>query len=269
MKRTEERIAALYDEALSAEKAGRTEAAGAAYRTLLDLDPEDHVGAAVRLAALGQGPVPERAPEAYVATLFDQHAEAFDDILVEQLGYAVPMLLRERIDALGLGPFARVLDLGCGTGLAGASLRDRAEHLTGIDLAETMVMMADRTGAYHDLYVGEAVAFLEEGPGEPWDLIVATDTLPYLGDLAPFLAGAAARMAPKGVLALSSETLGAEAFGGQGWTVGPRHRFAHARSYLTEALSAAGFSVIEMEPITVRAEEDSPVPGFLILARAP
>jgi predicted TPR repeat methyltransferase len=48
-------------------------------------------------------------------------------MLVDQLGYHVPMMLREAFEAQGLGPFARMLDLGCGTGLTGESLEDMAE----------------------------------------------------------------------------------------------------------------------------------------------
>ncbi len=44
------------------------------------------------------------------------HADVFDNVLVDQLHYCVPLLVRQRIQALGLGPFKRVLDLGCGTG---------------------------------------------------------------------------------------------------------------------------------------------------------
>jgi predicted TPR repeat methyltransferase len=40
-------------------------------------------------------------PEAYVTTLFDQHAEVFDKVLVEDLGYHVPLLLRQRLIELG------------------------------------------------------------------------------------------------------------------------------------------------------------------------
>ncbi|MEM9010469.1 MAG: methyltransferase [Pseudomonadota bacterium] len=266
---SERRIAALYAQALADEKAGRIEAAADGYRELLHLDADDLVGAAVRLAAVGAGPVPERASAAYVATLFDQHADAFDEMLVERLGYAVPLLLRERIDALELGPFRRMLDLGCGTGLAGTSLADRVEDATGIDLSENMTALAAATGAYDTLYVGDAVAFLEEEAEEaPWDLIVATDTLPYLGDLAPLIVGIAGRITPGGLVGLSCETLATEAFNGAGWTVSPRHRFAHARDYLETTLSEQGFHTLECTLITVRAEEGQPVPGYLILAQA-
>src|SRR5690606_13779440 len=103
-----------YNSALALEKAGRFEEAAAAYRKVLVIDPDDHGGAAVRLASMGFGDTPPKAPDAYVATLFDQHAEAFESILVDQLEYCVPLLVRQRIQALGLGPFRKMLDLGCG-----------------------------------------------------------------------------------------------------------------------------------------------------------
>ena len=43
------------------------------------------LGASVRLAAMGRAPAPDAAPPAYVATLFDQNAASFDDMLVDQL----------------------------------------------------------------------------------------------------------------------------------------------------------------------------------------
>ncbi len=109
---------------------------------MLAIDPDDHGGASVRIAALGRGEAPPKAPDAYVETLFDQHAEAFEDILVEQLGYAVPVMVRQRLQQLGLGPFQRLLDLGCGTGLTGGALRDMVTDMTGIDISEKMVEIA-------------------------------------------------------------------------------------------------------------------------------
>ena len=47
----EQALDAAYRKALAAEKAGRGEAAATAYRACLDIDPEDHVGARLRLAA--------------------------------------------------------------------------------------------------------------------------------------------------------------------------------------------------------------------------
>jgi predicted TPR repeat methyltransferase len=223
---------------------------------------------------MGRGAVPEKAPDAYVATLFDQCAERFDEILVEQLGYSVPMLLRQRLAELAPGPYARMLDLGCGTGLTGTSLADMASEITGVDLAEGMLEPADERGVYAGLWVGEAVAFLQEAgqagaemgdaPAPPWDLITATDVLPYLGALEGFFAGAACCLAARGVLAVSTETLpGME----QDYMVGPKHRFAHSETYLRRLMAGNGLAPIECAPITVRYDDGAPVLGLLLIAR--
>lgn len=257
-------LARAYNRGLAAEKRGDLDAAASAYADALRLDPEDHGGVTVRLAAIGRGAVPDKAPDAYVATLFDQCAEVFDDMLVEQLGYHVPMMLREKLADFAPGPYARLLDLGCGTGLTGASLADMANEITGVDLAEGMLEQADERGVYAELYVGEAVAFLDHAEDAPWDLLTATDVLPYLGALEGFFAGAARCLAPGGVLAVSTETLPEME---RDYTVGRKHRFAHADSYLRRLMDATGFDPLDCAPITVRYDQGAAVPGLLVLAR--
>ncbi|MGF6175556.1 methyltransferase [Ensifer sp. 4252] len=263
----EEALAEAYNRALSLEKSGNFDAAADAYAEVLALDPEDHGGASVRLASMGRGETPVKAPDAYVATLFDQHADVFDNVLVEQLGYCVPLLVRQRLQALELGPFNRVLDLGCGTGLTGGALRDMAEDITGIDLSENMVEIAHEKDLYETLYVAEAVDFLDDNDDEPFDLIVATDVLPYMGALEALFFGAVDNLVPGGLFIFSSETLPADAFAGHPFMVGPHQRFAHAETYLRERLTATGFEVIEVGDITVRLEEGEPIAGHLVIAR--
>lgn len=269
-----EALAEAYDRALALEKAGRRDDAAAAWREVLALDPADHGGAAVRLAALGAAPPPDRAPPAYVETLFDQHAEAFDEILVGRLGYDVPAALAAMLTArLGGRTGLSTLDLGCGTGLMGLALGEIAGELTGVDLSEGMLAMADEREIYDQLYVGDAVAFLE-APAEdedgdtagPWQLICAADVVPYLGGLERLFAGAAAQLVPGGWLAFSTETAAPEDFGGRDWFVGPHHRFHHSESYLRAALAEAGFAVRAVEPAVIRLESGRPVPGHLVLA---
>ena len=263
----ENALAEAYNRALALEKAGDFDSAASAYAEVLKLDPQDRGGAAVRLASMGRGATPPRAPEAYVATLFDQHADAFEDILVEQLGYAVPLLLRQALMDAAPGPFARLLDLGCGTGLAGGALRDMASHITGVDLSEGMVEIAFDKGAYDELYVGEAVDFLETADLEPWDLIVATDVLPYLGDLDALFAGIAAKTSPAAVIGFSSETLPDEIMSGRPFMVGAHQRFAHSGEYLQERLAGSGFAILRCDDIVVRMEQGGPIPGHLVIAK--
>ncbi|WP_206454221.1 class I SAM-dependent DNA methyltransferase [Aurantimonas marina] len=257
-----------YERALSLEKAGAHAAAAEAYRECLAIDPEDHGGAAVRIAAMGLGEAPESAGDAYVATLFDQHAEAFEDILVRQLGYGVPGLMAARLAEIAPGRHQRVLDLGCGTGLAGETLRDRATTLIGVDLSEGMIETCFDKGVYDDLYIGEAVGFLADFDEEdPFDLIVAADVLPYLGGLDGLFSGVAARLAGGGIFGFSTETLSNAAFDGRDFMVGPHQRFHHREAYLQDRLTAHGFDCLECGSIIVRLQEGQPAPGHLVLAR--
>ena len=243
-------LAEAYNRALALEKSGDFDAAASAYAEVLALDPDDHGGAAVRLASMKRGAVPARAPEAYVATLFDQHAEVFDKVLVEDLGYHVPMLLRQRLIDLNETSFERLLDLGCGTGLTGGALEDMADDATGVDLAENMVEIAHEKGLYDTLYVADAVDYLGDNDDVPFDLICATDVLPYLGDLEPLFEGVAKNALPRALFCFSSETLPDAEFEGRSYTVGRYQRFAHTECY-----------------VRVRHEQGLPIAGHLYVAR--
>lgn len=263
----EEALAEAYNRALALEKAGEIDAAVKAYEEVLAIDPDDHGGASVRIAALGRGEAPPKAPDAYVETLFDQHAEAFEDILVEQLGYAVPVMVRQRLQQLGLGPFQRLLDLGCGTGLTGGALRDMVTDMTGIDISEKMVEIAHEKDLYETLYVAEIEDFLEDNDDEAFDLVTATDVLPYLGALEALFFGAAENMVSGGIFVFSSETAGDDVLAGRPFMVGPHQRFLHAESYVRERLVATGFELVEISDINVRMQDGSPSPGHLIVAK--
>ncbi|WP_159948135.1 methyltransferase domain-containing protein [Rhizobium sp. 18065] len=263
----EEALAEAYNRALALEKSGDIDAAVKAYAEVLDIDPEDHGGASVRIAALDRGDAPPKAPDAYVETLFDQHAEAFEDILVEQLGYAVPALVRQRLQTLGLGPFKRMLDLGCGTGLTGGTLRDMVDDITGIDISENMVELAHEKDLYETLYVAEIEDFLEDNDDEAFDLITATDVLPYLGALEPLFFGAAENMVDGGLFIFSSETRPADVLAERPYMVGPHQRFVHAETYVRERLAATGFEIVEITDINVRMQDGEPSPGHLVIAK--
>ncbi|MGV6905499.1 MULTISPECIES: methyltransferase [unclassified Brucella] len=264
----QEALAEAYNRALALEKAGDFDAAAKAYEEVLQIDPDDHGGAAVRLASMGRGAVPLKAPDAYVATLFDQHAEMFDTILVDQLGYDVPLQLREMLlemdDAFNA---ERMLDLGCGTGLSADALDDMAAHKTGVDISENMIEVAYEKGDYDALFVGEAVRFLESTEEENWDLIVATDVLPYMGELERFFAGVAEHLNSGGHFGFSSETLDDNRLAGRAFVVGDYQCFAHAQSYVRAMLDSHGMDCIRCEDITVRSEQGAPVPGHLYIAR--
>jgi predicted TPR repeat methyltransferase len=163
--------------------------------------------------------------------------------------------------------FDRMLDLGCGTGLTGGALEDMVDDATGLDLAENMVEIAHEKGLYDTLYVADAVDYLEDNDDEPFDLIAATDVLPYLGALEPLFAAAAKNALSGALFCFSSETLPDADFEGRAYTVGRFQRFAHTETYVRDALDAAGFDTLEAGDIIVRHEQGLPIAGHLFVAR--
>ena len=164
---------------------GERDAAVAAFREALAADPADRNGAALHLARLGAGDPAAAMSPGYVRALFDQYAPRFDDALGEPR-LSAPSLLRESVEAVcdGAMPrFGSMLDLGCGTGLAGVRFRPHVDWLVGIDLAPKMVEEARRKGVYDKLAVGDVAEFLGEQEEGAFHLVVAADVVRYLADL--------------------------------------------------------------------------------------
>jgi predicted TPR repeat methyltransferase len=150
-----------------------------------------------------------------------------------------------------------VLDLGCGTGLAGAVFRPIAARLDGVDLSPAMVEKARAKKLYDSLLVGDIEKTLAT-PGPLYDLIVAADTLVYLGDLKPVFEGARARLKPDGYFLFTVEA------GDTGFTLGPKRRWRHGETYLRQAAATAGLEVRGLISASPRQEAQAPVDGFAV-----
>ena len=127
-----------------------------------------------------------RADARYVRHLFDQFSSDYDARMLGQLGYGAPDILRRLAELVGLGQRENlaILDLGCGTGLAGVAFADLAARLDGVDLSPAMIAKAEARKIYDLLRVGDIETAIA-GMAPPYDLVLAADTLVYLGDLAP------------------------------------------------------------------------------------
>lgn len=199
-----------------------------------------------------------------VEGLFDEYAPTFEQSLVVNLGYDVP----EKLEALLARDYAHedgsvsrhlAVDLGCGTGLAGAQLRGRCRgRLIGCDLSSRMVREArKKAGVFDELEACDCVAYLQRRveassagarpnallawtrsparslislsralSASPPDLIVAADVLLYLRDLTDLFASVACALQPGGLFVFSTELgLDAECGGlppdGRGWVSPP------------------------------------------------
>jgi len=234
-----------------------------AYRRALALDPADRLGAALRLARLGERDA-QAMPQAYIRTLFDQYAPRFDDELQNALHYRGPDLLLAAIDEVFGADrrFARVLDLGCGTGLMGAAIRNRVDELVGVDLSPAMLAAAERKRVYDRLAAGDLLSFLAT-EARSYDLIVAADVFVYLDDLAPVLRAAVSRLAVSGAAAFSVET-----YAGEGVILRDTLRFAHGEPHLRRAAAEASLAVAHLAGASTRSEKNLPVEGLVAVLRA-
>lgn len=250
------------------EKTGDHAGAADAWRKVLTLSPTDIFGASLKLSLTGQAEMPSTPPSEYVEALFDGYSDRFDTALLEDLGYCVP----ERLTAL-LGEtagnetqFARVIDLGCGTGLFGERIRRMTSWLEGYDLSQGMLAKAGEKGLYDrlgqaDILKGIAAARL---PGaEPAELVAAADVFAYFGDLAPVIQVAANLVAAGGLMAFSLEA-GPEDCD---WLLQASLRYCHGEPYLRGLLEQHGLDVLRLSREPIRRDGTEVISGLLVVAR--
>jgi len=245
---------------------GMKDEAVAVYRAWLDAEPGNPL-AEFHLRACTGDDVPERAPDVYVARVFDSFAASFDAKLAD-LSYQAPALVAAAV-ARHAGTPARALDLldaGCGTGLCGPLLAPWARRLVGVDLSEGMLRKAAARRVYDDLFCGELVAFLRTQE-VAWDLIVSADTLCYFGALEAFAAAAFAALRGDGLLVFTVEAHD-DAEGAPDYRLHEHGRYSHRRRYLENVLRSAGLVPVETQAVVLRMEAGKPVDGWLVSARA-
>jgi predicted TPR repeat methyltransferase len=242
------------------EALGDREGAIAAFARAHSADPEDRLGAGMRLASLGAADPATKELHAYVRTLFDQYAPRFDRAL-EDLGYRAPALLRDALLAESRR-FGTMLDLGCGTGLAGAAFRPHVDWLVGIDLSAKMIDAARAKGLYDRLDVGDVAQFLAGQQAASFHLAIAADVFAYVADLAEVCHAVARVLDGNGLFGFTVET-----HAGEGAIVGPKMRYAHSEAFVRAALAQAGFTLRRLEAVSTRNENRMPVPGLLVVAQ--
>lgn len=250
------------------EQLGERDAAIAAFRKALVADRDDWHGASLRLMLLGAEKL-STMPPAYVRALFDQYAPKFDTALVDDLGYRGPALLFKAVLAARHAVrkpafFRRAIDLGCGTGLAANAFAREVDHFTGIDLSPRMIEKSRATGLYAELEVADMLEGLRGKPDTSAELIVAADAMVYVADLVPVLNEARRVLAAGGLLAFTVET-----HGGDGVVIGEGLRYAHGAAYVRASIEAAGLALSQLEALSARNEDNTPVPGLVVVAAKP
>lgn len=245
------------------EQTGDKTGAVEAFEKARDADPRDAHGAAVRLARLGTLP-PVPMPIGYIKSLFDGYAPKFETSLTGHLNYRGPQLLLDALTRAGAPEMCdSVLDLGCGTGLAGDLFRPLCGRLTGVDLSGGMLAIARGKGVYDELAEAEAMTYLRSARPSTFDLVIAADVFIYFHELMQIGAPVARALTPGGHLAFSVET-----HDGDGVILRDTLRYAHSEAHVREAVAGGGLELLICERASTRTEKGVPVPGLVVVARA-
>ncbi|OFV90317.1 MAG: hypothetical protein A3H95_03360 [Acidobacteria bacterium RIFCSPLOWO2_02_FULL_64_15] len=239
---------------------GRRAVARDAYERYLALKPDDaEIGHL--LVSLRDEPAPPRAPDRCIEQLYARFATYYEENMCGDLDYRAPACLDTAIGAaLDDRRNLTVLELGCGTGLAGRLLRPRARRLVGIDLSEAMVARAAATGVYDALEVAEITAWLARADRPRFDLVAACDTLIYFGDLRQVIVPAARHLASAGWIAFTVERDEAYPF-----RLTDAGRYAHHADHVREVAAEASLTVRQLDTVELRYEYGEPVTGLVVV----
>jgi predicted TPR repeat methyltransferase len=228
------------------------------YRRCLEIAP-DRQGPAFMIAALGEDASPDRAPDDYVSDFFDWYADHFESHLTENLKYIGPQEVAKALRTVRPDGVGHLIDLGCGTGLAGVALAGLASRLTGVDLSGAMLERAKATGAYANLVQLDLVSALQAQADGVAEAAVAVDVLVYVGVVESVFAELKPVLAIDGVLIATFE----EGDHIEDWDLSAAGRYRHTEDYLRKTAANAGLEVISISRTSLREEYEVPVPSLI------
>lgn len=231
------------------------------YKNCLLFYPDDKISK-VALASLGVGKVPSRLPDEVVKKIFDENANYYEESMIT-LGYNS----HRKISSVILNELnvrnndLTVLDLGCGTGFLGELLVKDNLTLHGLDISQNMIELARKKKCYDMLFCAEITKFLRSG-GNSYDIIAASNTIIYFGDLEELFACLVSILNKGGTFVFDYES-----FNGSTYEFHVGGRYSHSSKYVIDALEYNGFIVQSNEEFVMRKEKNINVRANLILAK--
>jgi predicted TPR repeat methyltransferase len=231
---------------------------------LLALQPEDKIYQYYH--QLAQGQLPAHVPVELTTHMFDGMASVYDMHMVRHLAYSLPKQVADQLLQIYPNRRFNLLDLGCGTGLLGASLGPIDGYILGVDMSAKMLEEAAKHKVYYKFHQVNLLEALAATPANTFEAITALDVLIYVGDLQQTLADAYRVLAPGGVLIFSCE---------HGDVTGPDTqlhafgRYTHTLSSTVRLAKAAGFDRVDTRDLELRMEAGQAVDGFVVTAYKP
>ena len=233
---------------------GQNEMAIANYQKALEFEPKYAIPRHMLNSLTGY--TSKEPPKQYVKNLFDDYAHRFNDALVNNLQYSLPFIIKELIleSNSEKSQYKNVIDLGCGTGLAGKDLKDISTNLIGIDISQNMVFEAKKLNIYDTLIVGDIVEKLNAFH-DKFDLLVALDVLIYIGDVQSIFRAVYNSCNQDSLFIFSVETQDEG-----GYSLLKSSRYAHSDEYIMDQ-TAGLFKLVNSENVKLRKEGESWIQG--------
>ena len=188
----------------------------------------------------------------YNELLFNNFAPTYEQTL-KNINYAVI----DKICELYAPLKGKVLDLGCGTGLAADKLKNDHNSFVGVDLAEGMLQVAKSKGLYEKLVHDDIVAYLEREKIDV-QLVLAADVFCYFANLEPIIRLCQGKKMLFSIESNSTiETYYLQANG----------RYQHNPQHVRQILFEHGYSKITTTEMILRSENGIPIVGMLFFAQ--
>lgn len=235
--------------------------AAACFKQAVELDPMNSL-AQHHLAAV-TGRTTEAPPKEYIREIFDHYSAKFERHVVETLHYKMPSLLRHNFDTIVKNDlhFKNIIDLGCGTGLAGMEFRMIADRLSGIDISPKMVEEAKKKHIYDVLLVGDIIEFLND-THEKYDMFIATDVFIYSGNLKGIFESVQNRSLSRAYFLFSTESSARNDY-----ILRPTGRYAHSRTYIQLLAKEHGFVIEMCQSVGIRKEHGQWIMGDIFILK--
>jgi predicted TPR repeat methyltransferase len=212
---------------------------------------------------LVHGVTPATMPIDMVRENHDGEAAQYDTMKLQHSGYQLPRVMAALIKARFPTLEANVLDLGCGTGLLGASLGRLNGALVGVDVSVKMIERAVPHGVYDKFHTVNLLDALAATPDALYHVISACDVFPFVGDLTQAVPNAFRIVRPDGYFVFSCER--AEESEAD-MVLRPAMRFAHKQSVVETLCQSAGFDEVDVLEAPLFAGTDGPVMGYIVIA---
>ena len=247
---------------------GQSELARDAFQKAFSLDPSDRLGAKLRISQITSTVTDDTMSPAYVAALFDQYADRFDEHLIKALNYRGPEIifeaLRNHCEKVNRNfHFNHAADLGCGTGLMAKKLLNNVDAFYGVDLSEKMIKQAQKSGHYQEAFCEDIVSFLSYKPRQSFELLVAADVLVYISSLIPLFKEASQAMSKGGLFAFTVQSKD-----GTGYNLGPDMRYHHSADYIEKTAFSVGLKIAHLSDCVTRLDAGKPVSSLVAILSA-